>query len=690
MCGIVGLIQRRSGDLPAALAPMSAALHHRGPDDSGAWFDTDSRVALGHRRLSILDLSPEGHQPMFSPSKRFVITFNGEIYNFAELKAALSDRYPFRGGSDTEVMLAAFEEWGIARSLERFVGMFAFAVWDRAERTLTLARDRMGEKPLYYGWNNGAFLFASELGAIRANPRFQGDFDRGAIGLLMRHGYISAPYSLFKGIYKLPPGTLLTLTTESFETQPACFGPHTSETNRTLHPIPYWSLREVAERGIRERKHFDERSSLEELERRLTEAVKLQMVADVPLGAFLSGGIDSSLVVALMQTQSSAPIKTFSIGFHEPRYNEANHAAAVARHLGTAHTELYVTPHEAREVITKLPAIYSEPFGDSSQIPTFLVAALARRHVTVSLSGDGGDELFAGYPRYLWSKRLWSKIGALPSSLRRLGGAATLSVPISTWNTIYDFFRPALPHSLSFKDIGSKLHRAAGLLEIGSREELYLSLLSYVDEPSELVLGGTAPATDHLSRQLSDTTHDFLDYMMLCDGTTYLPDDILVKVDRAGMAVSLESRIPLLDHRVVEHAWTMPSERKVMGEVTKNPLRHILYKHVPRSIIDRPKMGFGIPIDEWLRTDLRGWAEDLLTVETLDREGIFNSRVVRECLDEHISGRRNRSYLLWNILTFQSWLAAHTATSSSAAQPPTESGLSQRVIHPGSGVEPSA
>jgi len=669
MCGIVGLIQRRRGDLAEALAPMSAALHHRGPDDSGAWFDAPSRVAFGHRRLSILDLSPEGHQPMSSPSGRFVITFNGEIYNFAELKIALQDRYPFRGGSDTEVMLAAFEEWGIARSLERFVGMFAFAVWDRKERTLTLARDRMGEKPLYYGWNNGALLFASELGAIQAYPEFRGEFDRDSIALLMRHGYISTPRSLYTGIYKLPAGTFLTLTEESFESRPAHFGSDVTDTERSLRPTPYWSLREVAERGIRERKHFDERTSLLELERRLTEAVKLQMVADVPLGAFLSGGIDSSLVVALMQSQSTLPIKTFSIGFHEPRYNEANHAAAVARHLGTAHTELYVTPQEAREVITKLPSMYSEPFADSSQIPTYLVAALARQHVTVSLSGDGGDELFAGYPRYLWSKRLWDNIGSVPHLVRGIGSAAALAVPTSVWNAAYGIFRPILPSSLSFKDIGSKLHRAAGLLDTPSREALYLSLLSYVDEPSELVLGGKAPSTDHLSENLVNTTKDFLDYMMLCDGMTYLPDDILVKVDRAGMAVSLESRIPLLDHRVIEHAWAIPPERKVVGEVTKNPLRHVLYKHVPQEIIDRPKMGFGIPIDEWLRTDLREWAEDLLNRETLTRDGILNADFVQTTLDAHLSGRANRSYLLWNILTFQSWLSTQRRGSCAVVEP---------------------
>lgn len=670
MCGIVGLVQHARGDLAASLAPMSAALHHRGPDDSGAWFDIASRVGLGHRRLSILDLSPEGRQPMPSPSGRFIITFNGEIYNFAELKAALRDRYPFRGGSDTEVMLAAFEEWGIERSLERFVGMFAVAVWDQRDRTLTLARDRMGEKPLYYGWNRGAFLFASELGAIRAYPGFSGNFDRGAIGLLMRHGYIPAPLSLFTGIYKLPPGTFLTLREDDFDEQPARFTPSADTTNHSLHPTRFWSAQEAARRGIAERHRFDEPTALAELERLLTDAVKLQMVADVPLGAFLSGGIDSSLVVALMQSQSSVPIKTFSIGFHEPRYNEANHAAAVARHLGTAHTELYVTPEEAREVITRLPSIYSEPFADSSQIPTYLVAKLAREHVTVSLSGDGGDELFAGYPRYLWSNRLWKKVGAVPTTLRKLGAGAALAVPAPAWTTLHDLLRPLLPDSLSFRDLGSKIHRAATLADISSREELYLSLLSYIDEPSELILGAHIPPTEHLSKTLAQTTEAYFDYMMLCDQVTYLPDDILVKVDRAGMAVSLESRIPLLDHRVVEHAWRISPERKVIGETTKNPLRHILYKHVPREIIDRPKMGFGIPIDEWLRDDLRGWAEDLLSVETLTRDGIFNPKLVRRELDEHLSGRRNRSSLLWNVLTFQSWLEAHRGASAPSVESP--------------------
>ncbi|MFM1847813.1 MAG: hypothetical protein RL417_1287 [Pseudomonadota bacterium] len=655
MCGIVGFVQTPPGELREALDPMTAALYHRGPDAGGAWIDESSRLALGHRRLSILDLSPEGHQPMISPSGRFVITFNGEIYNFAALKRSLAERYHFRGGSDTEVILAAFEEWGVTASLERFVGMFAFAVWDRREHTLTLARDRMGEKPLYYGWNNGTFLFASELGALRAHPRFEAPLNRGAIALLMRHGYISAPYSIYQGIFKLPPGTSLTVGEGALRSLPDSFSPTPDEKLR-LSPKRYWSLSEAARRGIEDRRSFDETEVLIELERLLREAVNLQMVADVPLGAFLSGGIDSSLVVALMQSQSTKPIKTFSIGFHEAGFNEADHAARVAQHLGTSHTELYVTPAEALDVINKIPTIYSEPFADSSQIPTYLVARLARRHVTVSLSGDGGDELFGGYPRYLWSNHLWNKIGGIPAPFRRLGGKAALTVPTAQWNGLHQLLRPLLPQSLSFKDLGSKIHRAASLLESPSREALYLSLLSYVDRPDDIVMGGDIPPTDHLTKEIVDTTENFYDYMMLCDGLTYLPDDILVKVDRAGMAVSLESRIPLLDHRVVELAWRFPFDRKIQGDVTKSPLRHILYKYVPRELIERPKMGFGIPFDRWLRHELRPWAEELLSETSLDADGIFAPAFVKARWDEHLSERRNNSYLLWSILTFQNWL----------------------------------
>ncbi len=673
MCGLVGFLQTSPGDLQAALAPMTAALYHRGPDDGGGWVDESVRLALGHRRLAILDLSPEGHQPMTSPSGRFVIVFNGEIYNFAELKNLLSPRYPFRGGSDTEVMLAAFEEWGVRPALERFVGMFAFAVWDRHERALTLARDRMGEKPLYYGWNNGMFLFGSEIGALQAHPRFDASLDRGAIGLLMRHGYIPAPFSIYRGIFKLPPGSFLTMGLHTLSTAPDSFSPSADDRDVRVQPQRYWSLREVAARGIAQRNRYDETEALTELERLLRDAVKLQMVADVPLGAFLSGGIDSSLVVALMQAQSTSPIKTFSIGFHEARYNEANHAAKVAQHLGTSHTELYVTPQDALDVIEKIPSIYSEPFADSSQIPTYLVARLARQHVTVSLSGDGGDELFAGYPRYLWSNHLWGKVGWIPSPVRKLGGKAVLTVPTTQWNGFHHLLRPLLPRSLSFKDLGSKIHRAAHLLDIDSREELYRSLLSYVDRPEELVIDGAVPPTDHLAPHLWQTTPNYFDYMMLCDGVTYLPDDILVKVDRAGMAVSLESRIPLLEHRVVEHAWRIPSESKVRGNVTKSPLRHILYKYVPRELIERPKMGFGIPFDEWLRRDLRPWAEELLSETALQADGIFTPAYIRERWTEHLTERRNNSYILWNVLTFQSWLRAQRPTMSGAAAVRTES-----------------
>jgi asparagine synthase (glutamine-hydrolysing) len=662
MCGIVGFIQSSSGDLPGSLEPMMAMLYHRGPDDGGAWIDGEARVALGHRRLSILDLSPEGRQPMVSASGRFVLTFNGEIYNFAELKQLLGDRHSFRGGSDTEVMLAAFEEWGIAGAVEKFVGMFAFGVWDRQERALTLVRDRMGEKPLYYGWNEGAFLFASELGAMEAHTGFRGTIDRRSVGFLMRHGYIPAPGSIFEGIYKLVPGGLLTVPHTDLRAKPPSFSPSPEDTSARLRPVRYWSLRGVAIAGIERRERFDERAAGDELERRLEEAVRLQMVADVPLGAFLSGGIDSSLVVALMQRFSRRPVRTFSIGFHEHGYNEAPHAAAVARYLGTQHTELYVSAQAACDVIPRLASIYSEPFADSSQVPTYLVARLAREQVTVSLSGDGGDELFAGYGRYGVAEGLWRNLGRIPPSGRRLAGRCIGAVPARWWDVVSALGQLVLPQRFHLRSAGSKASRLARMLDAPTKQALYLEMLSYVQQPTDFVLGLRAELGDPSRELIGDAVSNFYEYMMLWDGLTYLPDDILVKVDRAGMAVSLESRMPLLDHRVVEHAWTFPLETKVQGGETKYPLRRILFKHVPRKILDRPKMGFGIPIDEWLRGPLRPWAEDLVSEAALVRTGLLDPTVVRGLWAGHISGRNPNGYLLWNILALQSWSSQRAAT----------------------------
>ena len=618
---------------------MADTLAHRGPDDSGVWTDSAAGVALAHRRLSILDLSVAGHQPMVSASGRYVIVFNGEVYNHLEIRRKLNFS-AWRGHSDTETLLEAIDTWGIRQSLEELTGMFAFAVWDRKDRCLTLARDRMGEKPLYYGRTGTSLLFASELKAFRAFPGFSPSINRDALALLMRHNYIPAPWSIYEGVSKVLPGTSLTLASPD---SPAA-------------PGAYWSAREVARAGIAHPFPGDESEAKDELERLLKSAVKAQMVADVPLGAFLSGGFDSSLVVALMQAQATRPVKTFTIGFHEEVYNEAGHAKAVAAHLGTEHTELCLTPRECRDVIPRLPAIYDEPFADSSQIPTFLVSELARRHVTVSLSGDGGDELFGGYPRYFRAMDLLGQINRVSATLRRKLIKAVTLLPPAVWDRIFALLRPLTGSRLrNASSPGTKLHQMAKTLGPNSLETLYLSLLSHWHEPASLVLGSKEPETPVNEPKL------WLDCgaqelrMMHLDQVTYLPDDILVKVDRAAMAVSLETRIPLLDHRVVEFAWSLPLSMKIRGDQGKLALRGILYRHVPRGLLERPKMGFGVPIDLWLRGPLRDWAEGLLDEGRLRREGFFDPAPIREKWTEHLSGQSNWQYLLWDVLMFQAW-----------------------------------
>jgi len=646
MCGIAGFF----GDDCAAeaLAPravaMADALRQRGPDDAGVWTDPALGLALAHRRLAIIDLSPEGHQPMASACGRWILVFNGEIYNFQALRAELEHlgRRDWRGHSDTEVMLAAFAHWGVEAALQRFVGMFAFALWDRRERTLTLARDRLGEKPLYYGWIGRRLLFGSELKALRAHPAFRGEIDRDALALLMRHGYIGAPHSIYRGIHKLPPGTFLTLAVEG---------------GQAAAPQPYWSARQVAEQGQRDPFHGSDQEAVDELERLLMQAVRSQMVADVPLGAFLSGGIDSSTVVALMQAQSSRPVRTFSIGFWEPAFNEAEHAQAVARHLGTQHTELYVTPEEALAVIPRLPTLYDEPYADSSQIPTFLVATLARRHVTVSLSGDGGDELFCGYNRYFWASALWRRLGWAPAPLRSALAMGLTALAPATWDSLFRHLEPLLPQNRRYSNPGDKLHKLAGTLGARQPEQIYRELISFWKDTGRLVPGSREPVT-----VLNDPTAwpdlaEFEQRMMYLDMVTYLPDDILVKVDRAAMGVGLESRVPLLDHRVVEFAWRLPLALKLRDGQGKWTLRQVLYRHVPPKLIERPKMGFGIPLAEWLRGPLRDWSEALLDPQRLHREGWLDPDPIRARWREHLEGGRNWSYYLWNVLVFQEWLS---------------------------------
>lgn len=628
---------------------MADTLIHRGPDDAGVWVDDAAGLALGHRRLAILDLSPAGHQPMVSVSGRWVIAFNGEIYNHLELRRSLESqgRAPaWRGHSDTETLLAAIEAWGLPGALQRSVGMFALALWDRESRTLTLARDRLGEKPLYYGWQRGVLLFGSELKALRAHPAFVGDIDRGALALFFRHNYVPAPHSIYQGIRKLPPGACLTITERQ------------TRAGRAGDPVRYWSFAQVVARGQRQPFAGTEADAVLEAERLLRQAVAGQMVADVPLGAFLSGGVDSSTVVALMQAQSRRPVRTFTIGFHEGEYNEAQHAAAVARHLHTDHTELYVTPDQAMQVIPRLPALYDEPFADSSQIPTFLVAQLARQHVTVSLSGDGGDELFGGYNRYFWAHGLWRRLGWMPPGLR--AGAARLLTTWSpeAWNRAWGTVGGLLPRRYRFPNPGDKLHKLAEVLAATAPEAVYRSLVSHWRTPSALVLGAVEPSTVLTQPDTWPPVDDGRHRMMALDTESYLPDDILVKVDRAAMGVSLETRVPLLDHRVVEFAWTLPLGLKIRGGVGKWLLRQVLYRHVPERLIERPKMGFGIPIDHWLRGPLRDWAEDLLDERRLREAGYLDPIPVRRLWAEHVTGTRNWQHHLWDVLMWEAWRRA--------------------------------
>lgn len=653
MCGITGFInssqQYTMDAMYLIIKRMSDTLIHRGPDDGGTWLNAEVGIALGHRRLSILDLSPEGRQPMFSTSGRYVIVFNGEIYNFKALRRELEQQFvdiseSFRGHSDTEVMLAAIEAWGLENAVKRFNGMFAFAVWDCKERLLHLVRDRMGEKPLYYGWMGNTFLFASELKALRAHPDFRSEVNRNALALYLRHNYVPAPYSIYKGIYKLPPGTILTINSLEIS---------------TFNPIPYWSVREVSEIGVTDAFHGTDEEAIRHLDRLLRDAISQQMVADVPLGAFLSGGIDSSTVVAIMQAHSNQPVKTFTIGFHETAYNEAENAKAVAKHLNTDHTELYVTPEQAIAVIPKLPTLYDEPFSDSSQIPTFLVAALARQQVTVCLSGDGGDELFCGYKRYFLSRSIWQKISWMPKNLRRIAASYLKGVSPETWNRLYSFCDPLIPDKNKVRFPGDKLHKLAEVLATDGLEALYHSLISHWKFPASLVLNASEPLTILTDKSQWAVLPEFIQRMMYLDMVTYLPDDILVKVDRASMGVSLESRVPLLDHRVVEFAWRIPMSMKIRNGQGKWLLRQVLYQYVPKDLIDRPKMGFGVPIDAWLCGPLREWAEGLLDERRIREEGYFNPTPIREKWNEHLSGKRNWQYYLWDILMFQAWLEQH-------------------------------
>jgi asparagine synthase (glutamine-hydrolysing) len=616
---------------------MTDTLTHRGPDDRGLWCDADRGIALGHRRLSILDLSPAGHQPMVSSRGRYVIAYNGEVYSHHEMRTSLDGRgIQYRGHSDTEVMLEAFEAWGIESTLEKMIGMFALALWDRDTRTLFLARDRIGVKPLYWGSFGGLFLFGSELKALRAHAGWSPALDRNALAAFMRHGYIPSPHSIYQGIHKLEPGSYLAV--------------------RAGEPPSikrYWDFRSVVRRALSSRRSWREEEAVDALDTLLRDAVKRRMEADVPLGAFLSGGIDSSTVVALMQAQSARPVRTFSIGFRESEYNEAPHARAVAKHLGTDHTELYVEPAHALEVIPRIPEWFDEPFADSSQIPTFLVSELTRQHVTVSLSGDGGDELFGGYPRYQNAASVFRRTGRLPAWVRAPTAALLRMLPRGAWEQLFGL----IPRRWRPSNAANKVYKLAASLDEATPASIYRRVISQWGDPTAVVRGANEPrGTLWQDTENATLVPDFFERMQFIDTMTYLPDDIMTKVDRASMAVSLEAREPLLDHRLVEFAWTLPKTLKVRGNETKWILRQVLYRYVPRTLIDRPKMGFGVPIDHWLRGPLRDWAEGLLDRSRLEREGLLDPDPIHDHWEAHASGRENWAYPLWNVLVFQAWL----------------------------------
>ena len=648
MCGISGFINisrdQNHDELRAQVRRMTMCLQHRGPDDSGEWVDASHGIAFGHRRLSIIDLSPLGHQPMHSAHERYVLIFNGEIYNFRSLRAELEQLgHGFRSHSDTEVMLVAFEQWGVHAATKRFNGMFAYALWDRSERRIYLARDRMGEKPLYYGWQGNTFMFASELKALRAHPAFRNQINREALVLLMRYAYVPAPHSIYHGIFKLPPGMLLAVDcSQRPQAHP--------------QPEPYWQLRDAAQHARAHPQAYDEHERIAELDTLLRDAVKMRMESDVPLGAFLSGGIDSSLIVALMQAQHAQPVKTFTIGFDDRDYDEAPYAKRVAHHLGTAHTELNVSPEVARAVIPRLARLYDEPFADSSQIPTFLVAELARRHVTVCLSGDGGDELFCGYRRYFRGHQLWNKIAWLSQGSRNLLARAITTIPTRMLNRSLYGLRNATAKISRPGAVGDKLHKFADMITAHHANDFYERLITFWQGNKSLVRGAADPPRLYADFKPDFDLKEFSERMMYLDALHYLPDDILVKVDRASMAVSLEARVPLLDHRVVEFAWQLPLALKLRNDHGKWLLRQVLYRYVPAEFFVREKKGFGVPLAAWLRGPLREWAEALLEENRLQREGFFEPQPIRRRWLEHLRGDYEWQYDLWNVLMFQAWL----------------------------------
>jgi asparagine synthase (glutamine-hydrolysing) len=664
MCGISGFFlsspDKGFSEVHNISKTMSDKILHRGPNDSGVWVNENNQLSLAHRRLSILDLSSAGHQPMESFSKRYIISFNGEIYNHLEVRSKLEKidpRITWTGSSDTETLLAAIELWGIEKALHELVGMFAIALWDKNDKKLYLVRDRLGEKPLYFGWIGSDFVFGSELKSLKAFKGFSNQVCRYALDQYLRLMYVPSPLSIYEGIYKLEPGCLLTIDSPNARISPTeILALPVSKEGIKIEQ--WWSLEDVIKSGV-DNQITDVNQASCELESRLKDSISSQSLSDVPLGAFLSGGVDSSLTVALMQEKSIKPIDTFTIGFEEKKYDESVYASAVAKHLGTNHTEVIITSKEARDIIPLLPCIYDEPFADSSQIPTYLVSSIAKKQVTVALSGDGADELFGGYNRYTQGPGIWEKLFKTPEVFRKILSHSVSAIPISSW----DYLGSSLNHlkigSQNFSQLGDKAHKVANCLkEMKTLDDMYLNPISEWSQHASLVKGlsnSIGQFNSKFSEQLEflcDAEHK----MMFLDSKTYLPDDILCKVDRASMSVSLEVRAPFLDYRLVDFAWRLPLSMKVQNGQGKYILRQLLYKYVPKDLIERPKMGFGVPLCDWLRGHLREWAEDLLNEQRLEREGYLNSKIVIETWRKHLSGKYDYSARLWAILMFQAWL----------------------------------
>jgi len=654
MCGFAGVVTAVRDpdveDLADLAQEMASVLVHRGPDDRGVWVGPGGRVAFGFRRLAIVDLSAAGHQPMTSRSGRYTLAFNGELYNHREIRRQLQGRdVVFAGTSDTEVFLAAVEQWGPIRALHRANGMFALALWDAKDRSVLLARDRLGEKPLYYGHAGTDIVFGSELKALAKHPRFDTTVDRRALSSYFRYGFVPAPLTIYRGVRKLLPGSWVVLRADGRRPLP--------------EPHPYWSFEQVTLNAMDDpfRGSMDE--AAEQLDHLLHDSVGMRMVADVPVGAFLSGGIDSSTVVSIMQAEATAPVRTFTIGFHERTFDEAASARSVATHLGTDHTELYVSPEAAQGVIPVLPAVYDEPFADPSQIPTLLVSKLAREQVKVVLSGDGGDELFGGYDRYQVFARLERILDRTPAGIRLAAARAIGAMRPRQWDALWGVARPVLPRWVRNVQAGSKAFRLRSLL-MAPDDDRYRVLMSHWAAPDRLVLGAGAAADDPGAMSPAGAITVPVARAMAADTVCYLPDDILVKVDRASMAVGLEARLPLLDHRIVEWAWRLPMEYKVDGGIGKRVLRAVLRRYVPDRLVDRPKMGFGVPIGSWLRGPLRPWAEDLLDAARLRTEGYLDPDAVRRVWRDHVSERHDWQYVLWDILMFEAWLDTRNTTGA--------------------------